>query len=112
MQDVTISVLDLYWEGGFEMDEDFRALPKHISAELEFLDLLLFRQAQARRNNDPQALSHIVALQRRFLDLHFAPWFEPFAAAMAAGARTVFYRELAALRQRVVKSEAGRVRAA
>jgi TorA maturation chaperone TorD len=112
MQDTSMAVLELYKEGGFEIDEEFRELPDHIAAELEFLYLLLFRQAQARRDNDPQALSHVVALQRRFLDQHLARWVEPFAAAMAAGARTAFYRELAALTQRVVESEAARIRAA
>jgi TorA maturation chaperone TorD len=112
MQDTSMAVLDLYKEGGFEIDEEFRELPDHIAAELEFLYLLLFRQAQARRDNDSQALSRVVALQRRFLDQHLARWVEPLVAAMSAGARTAFYRELAALTQRVVESEAARIRAA
>ncbi len=56
MQDTSMAVLELYKEGGFEIDEEFRELPDHIAAELEFLYLLLFRQAQARRDNDSQAL--------------------------------------------------------
>ena len=48
MQDSTMAVLQLYEEAGFEIDEDFRELPDHIAAELEFLYLLLFREAEAR----------------------------------------------------------------
>ena len=40
MQDSTVQVLELYKEGGFELSEDFRELPDHIAAELEFLYLL------------------------------------------------------------------------
>ena len=42
MQDSTMAVEQLYQEGGFEIDEDFRELPDHIAAELEFLYLLIY----------------------------------------------------------------------
>jgi TorA maturation chaperone TorD len=108
MQESTMAVLELYKEVGFEIDEEFRDLPDHVAAELEFLYLLLFRQAQARQNNDSQALSLLAALHRRFLDHHLGRWVEPFAAAMDAGAQTDFYRELGALTQRFVESEVER----
>ncbi|MEK7875660.1 MAG: molecular chaperone TorD family protein, partial [Pseudomonadota bacterium] len=50
MQDSTMAVEELYQEGDFEMDEDFRELPDHIAAEMEFLYLLIYRENEARRN--------------------------------------------------------------
>ena len=47
MQDSTMAVVGLYEEGGFELSEDFRDLPDHVAAELEFLYLLLFREGRA-----------------------------------------------------------------
>ncbi len=109
MQDSTQSMLALYAEGGFEMDEGFRELPDHIAAEMEFLYLLLFRQAEACSKGDAQERTRVAGLQRRFLDEHLGRWIEPFTTAIAAGAQTAFYRELAGLTRHFVESERGRV---
>jgi TorA maturation chaperone TorD len=105
MQDSTQAVLALYAEGGFDMDEAFRDLPDHIAAELEFLYLLLFRQAEAKRNGDAQVADLHAGLQRRLLDEHLGRWIGPFTAAIRAGAQTDFYRELAGLTESFVRRE-------
>jgi TorA maturation chaperone TorD len=107
MQDSTMAVEQLYQEGGFEIDEDFRELPDHIAAELEFLYLLIYRENEARRHDDPQALTATAGLRKRFLDEHLGSWVGPFTAAVRAGAQSGFYRELALLTDRFVKMEAG-----
>ena len=95
MQDSTMALLDLYADGGFEMDESFRDLPDHVAAELEFLYLLLFRRAEAIRSGDADQGRKYSLLQRRLLDEHLGRWAEPFTKAMEEGAQTAFYRELA-----------------
>lgn len=112
MQDSTMAVMQLYAEGGFEIAEDFRELPDHIAAELEFLYLLIFRENQARRTGEREALDVAVGLRRRFLDEHLGRWVGPFTAAVRAGAQSAFYRELAELTDRFVAAEAGTVQAA
>ena len=107
MRDSTMAVLKIYEQGGFEIDEDFRELPDHIAAELEFLYLLLHRENQAHRNGESGALAATASLRKRFLDEHLARWAGPFAAAVSAGARSAFYRELAGLTDRFVRMEAG-----
>jgi putative dimethyl sulfoxide reductase chaperone len=89
------SVLSLYAEGGFEIDESFRELPDHIAAELEFLYLLIYQDA-------PESL------RQRFLLRHLG-WVWPFTRAMRSGAETAFYRQLAQLTGRAVAAEASRV---
>lgn len=105
MADSSMAVLQLYEEGGFDIAEDFRELPDHIAAELEFLYLLIFQQNQAHRAGDPEALSSATGLRRRFLDEHLGRWVGPFTAAVRAGAQSAFYHELAALTDRFVKLE-------
>ncbi|NJD89868.1 MAG: molecular chaperone TorD family protein [Betaproteobacteria bacterium] len=110
MQESTMALLALYEEGGFEMAEDFRELPDHVAAELEFLYLLLFRESRARspaagEPGDP------VALRRRLLDEHLGAWIRPFAEAVKAGAHSAFYRELGDLTGRFVAMEARRAAA-
>lgn len=95
MGDSTMAVLDLYREGGFELDEDFREVPDHIAAELEFLYLLLFQETEARRRGDAEGAVKAADLKRRFLHDHLGRWIVPFAEAIKAGANTAFYKTLA-----------------
>lgn len=105
MGDTTMAVLQLYEEGGFELAADFRELPDHIAAELEFLYLLIFRQNQAWRSGDAAALDSATGLRRRFLDEHLGRWIGPFTAAVRSGAQCAYYRELAELTSRFVRME-------
>ncbi len=106
MQDSTVAVAALYREGGFEISDDFRDLPDHVAAELEFLYLLLFKAAQAAAAADGQASSAVSALRARFLREHLGAWIGPFTRAVRAGAETGFYRALADLTEAFVRREA------
>ena len=102
-----LAVLDLYSEGGFEIDEEFRERPDHVAVELEFLYLLIFNQHQAARAGKSDEADVTESLQRRFLAEHLGAWIAPFAAAMASGAQSAFYRELGALTEYFVRMQAG-----
>lgn len=97
MGESTFAATELYAELGFELDEDFHEPPDHVVAELEFLYLIIFRENEARRAGDTEALQKASNLKRRFLDQHLARWLKPFAAAVRNGAQTTFYPELAEL---------------
>ncbi len=101
------AVVDLYSEGGFDVDEEFMELPDHIAVELEFLYLLTFNANQAERTGQREDGVLIERLRQRFLGEHLGAWIAPFAAAVTAGAETAFYRELAALTERFVRIESG-----
>jgi putative dimethyl sulfoxide reductase chaperone len=105
MQDSTVAVQQLYEEGGFEISEDFRELPDHVAAELEFLYLLIFRATTARRDGDLESLEAMAAIRRRFLAEHLGAWIGSFTQAAERGAQTAFYRELAQLTRLFVMAE-------
>ncbi len=105
MQDSTMAVQELYAEGGFEVDENFRELPDHVAVELEFFYLLIYDENAARRNGDAAALAGVLDLRKRFLDAHLGRWIGPFTVAVATGAQSNFYRELAGITDRFVKME-------
>jgi TorA maturation chaperone TorD len=105
MSESTFAATGLYRELGFELDEDFREPPDHIAAELEFLYLIIFRENEARRAGDAEALQQAADLKQRFLDQHLARWLKPFAAAVRNGAQSAFYPELAELTVRFVEME-------
>jgi TorA maturation chaperone TorD len=109
-QDSTTAALALYQEyqeGGFEIDQDFRELPDHVAAELEFLYLLIFRENQLQRTRRRDQGAATADLRRRFLHEHLGAWIGPFTAAIRTGAETIFYRELASLTDRFVRMEMG-----
>ncbi|MBI4754632.1 MAG: molecular chaperone TorD family protein [Betaproteobacteria bacterium] len=105
MGDSTLAVLDLYREGGFDIDEEFRELPDHVAVELEFLYLLIFRENEARLQEDADKLNSVIDLRRRFLSQHLGRWIEPFTAAVRASAECDFYRQLAELTKAFIDLE-------
>jgi TorA maturation chaperone TorD len=104
-----MAVQQLYEEGGFEISVDFRELPDHVAAELEFLYLLIFRDTEARRDGDLESMDAMTALRQRFLSEHLGAWIGPFTSAVENGAQTKFYRELAELTKRFVGAESGAI---
>ncbi len=109
MGESTMAVLELYKEGGFDMSEEFREVPDHIAVELEFLYLLIYRENEAHRNGELEALQAKADLRKRFLDEHLGRWVGPFTAVVGAGAQSGFYRQLAEFTGRFVNMEAGKV---
>lgn len=99
------AVLDLYREGGFEVDPEFLELPDHVAVELEFLYLLTFNSNRARAAGKTQELAAIDQLRQRFFGEHLGAWVGPFAKAVRQGAETAFYRELAELTERFLLME-------
>jgi TorA maturation chaperone TorD len=105
MEDSTVAVMELYREAGFEMAEDFRDLPDHVSVELECLYALLFREAQAGRDGQTDKQLGAKALRRRLLQDHLAGWLAQFTDAVIAQAQTPFYRTLAELTRDCIEFE-------
>ena len=105
MGESTMDALKFYEEGGFDMSGDFREVPDHVAVELEFLYLLIFRENEARRNADAEALQSKTALRRRFLEAHLGRWIGPFTSAVIAGAQSSYFRRLATLSNRFVAME-------
>lgn len=101
-----LALLDVYAEGGLEIDDEFKELPDHVAVELEFLYLLVFASNQARKADNANELAAKQGLQARFLRDHLGAWTPDFTAAVAASAETPFYRELAGLTEQFVRLQA------
>lgn len=106
-QDPALAVMDIYRQGGFDVDDGFPDLPDHVAVELEFLYLLLFNRNEARAHGRADDLSEAEQLAGRFLHEHLGAWIGAFTAAVKAGAQTPFYRELAELTEHFVRREKG-----
>jgi TorA maturation chaperone TorD len=108
-ENLPLAVLDLYSEGGFDIDDSFMELPDHMAVELEFLYLLNYKCNDATSSGKSDEATAIESLERRFLNDHLGAWITLFAATVTANAETSFYRELAGLTERFVQMEVARL---
>jgi TorA maturation chaperone TorD len=111
MGNSTVAVAALYEEGGFEIAEEFCAPADHIAAELEFLYLLIYRENEAQRTGNREEAAAAARLKARLLEEQLGLWIVPFTAAIKSGARTAFYRQLAEVTERFVRTEGIRTNA-
>lgn len=106
MQDSVMALQELYEDGGFTIDPDFRDLPDHVAVELEFLYLLSYQLNQAAAAGDDATVQAFDALRTQFLAGHLGRWLGPFVRAVREHAGSDFYRELAGLTECFVQLEA------
>ena len=83
--------------------------PDHISAELEFMAYLCFKQAYAAESGLPEAFEITTAAQRRFLVAHVGRWAPLFLKRFAMVSAQPFYRALASFAQMFLSREAMRL---
>lgn len=107
-QDSAMQLLQLYEQGGFEIDPGFRDLPDHVAVELEFLYLLNYQQNQAAAGGDAAARQAVAVLRTAFLIGHLGRWLGRFIVAVHDHAQCDFYRELAEFTELFVRLEGQR----
>ncbi|WP_305297624.1 TorD/DmsD family molecular chaperone [Parvibacter caecicola] len=94
MQDARTEILALFRANGLEKDPSFKDAEDHIALELEFMQLLALRCAEAlRAGNSDDALA-LVRSQATFLDEHLMAWAPLLTTEMLKFAKTDFYRGL------------------
>ncbi len=98
MSDHAIDVLNTYREFGLDRAEDFRDLPEHVSAELEFMAYLTRLEGAAPGAGvDPV---EVASAELEFIETHLAAWIPPFADCVRQNSKHPLYRAAArALRE-------------
>lgn len=77
-----LNIAAFYKHFGLEtgQQENNHELPDHISAELEFMHFLSFKEAHAREEADTELLTGYVLAQHDFLQRHLLLWVPDFAS--------------------------------
>lgn len=98
-------LLGFYEAFGLRVARGLPEFPDHISAELEFMALLLLKAAHAvsRAMAEARAVSEDAA--RKFLADHLASWGETFAERVEAATEEEFYRLTARLLRGLLAAE-------
>lgn len=116
MQDARDEVLAIYRANGVGKQESWHEAEDHIACELEFMQVLATRTAQALRAGDEaqagegetaeERVANLLATQRDFLEKHLARWTPMLTADMRTFARTDFYQGLSWLTDGMLATDA------
>lgn len=93
----TVEVKKFMEAAGITLAEDFCGMPDHISAEFEFMQMLLEKEAQAWNTDDEDLAANVQQVQKMFYDEHLSRWVDNFCDKVIGEAKTVFYAEMAAM---------------
>jgi TorA maturation chaperone TorD len=103
MGDSTLDVKNRYREAGLDTANNFKDAPDHISAELEFMYYLIFKEIEAFSNTDIESAISFIQKQRSFLEDHLMAWVPEFAKSIIEYAENPFYPNLAKATQKFLE---------
>ena len=95
MGDSTQDVRNRYREAGLDTAKTFKDAPDHISAELEFMYYLIFKEIEALSNSNTETAIGFIQKQKSFLEDHLMVWVPEFANNIVGNAENPFYLNLA-----------------
>jgi TorA maturation chaperone TorD len=102
-------ILGFYQAFGFRPAPAAAELPDHIGVELEFLSLLLMKEADARGRGAGEEAAIAADAARTFFADHLAQWAPAFSRGLGEAARHPFYVAMANLLQVFLEGEASRL---
>lgn len=106
MQDARDEVLAIYRSCGLDKAEGWKEGEDHIALELEFMQTLCLRTADALYAGDEASSASLLATQRNFLDDHLGAWAPMLTHDMHELAKTRFYQGLASLTEGFLEVDA------
>lgn len=105
MGDSTMDVKKRYSKAGLDISEKFKDAPDHISAELEFMYYLIYKEIEAINTGAAEDASEQLIKQKSFLFNHLGNWVPHFTGLLLEKAKTGFYRNLAFVTRKFVAED-------
>ena len=102
MGEWTEDVLREYYEAGIGIDLSDE-LPDSIGAEMKFMALLSYHEAEAWRKNDVSNASRFLQMEQQFLNDHLLQWIPEFCIRMEEEAKSSFYKGIAIFTREFIK---------
>lgn len=90
---------------GLNFHTEWKGIPDHISVELELMQRLTAREAQAWDESDTESTDRCLELEARFMQEHLAQWIHLFCDKVFERANFVFYKGMAQLTKDFIESE-------
>ncbi len=105
MGDSTMKVIAMYQQAGLSMSEGFNDVPDHISAELEFMYYLIFKEIEALEGSDIDKAEGFMKMQEEFMHRFLGKWAIPFCKRIQEGTENRFYNWLAGCIVEFIRAE-------
>ena len=103
--ELTAEVKSIIESSGLEYKSEYKGLPDHISVELEFMQQVILREAQAGQEDDDKTALLCREHEKKFVDEHLFCWIPDFCEKVIEAAELSFYREMARLTHRFIEFE-------
>lgn len=97
MQEARDEVLSIYRSCGIDKSDEWKESEDHIALELEFMQVLATRAADALGRGDEDTADTLLVTQRNFFEDHLGSWVPMLTLDMRKFAKTGFYTGLAVL---------------
>ncbi len=107
MQEAAVQTKRFYEQAGFQLKDSFKDMPDHIGVELEFMHWLTDMEYTALKQGNTSEGQRYLMAQKQFFQQHLSHWVQDFCHQVAERAESYFYREMAALTDKVMKQEPG-----
>ena len=105
---ILLELKGFYENFGLNISKNFKELEDRITAELEFMHFLTFKQAQAKEQG-LDVMPYLKA-QKDFLERHLGNWIPKFRMDVENKIKSPFFRNLALLTDAFIASEVQEVR--
>ena len=103
--ELTAEVKRIIESSGLEYKSEFTGMPDHISVELEFMQQVVQREAQAWEAGDDETARLCLKNEKNFVDDHLLGWIPDFCEKVIETAEVPFYREMARLTRNFIEFE-------
>lgn len=108
MGDSTMDVIARYQDADFAISADFKEMPDHIAAELEFLYLLSYNESLAEIEGRAEDSAHWCRQYKNFMADHIGRWIDPFSTNVRDHAEMDYYKILAKLTRTLILNQTTR----
>ena len=103
--ELTAEVKRIIESSGLAYKSEFTGMPDHISVELEFMQHVVQREAQAWEADDDKTAMICLKNEKEFVDEHLFGWIPDFCEKVIETADRPFYREMARLTRSFIEFE-------
>jgi len=109
MGDSTLDVVKRYLAAGLTVDEGFKNPPDHISAELEFMHVLIVEELNCLHKGRADEAAASLVQQSEFIDSHLGQWIDAFTGLTIQETELPYYRYLATATQQFIREDMQRL---
>ena len=103
----TVAVRKFMEGAGLKVADSFPGMPDHITAEFEFMQQLLLKEAEAWSNDDEELGANILRIEKRFYDEHLSLWVSAFCGKVMEASESSFYVEFSEVTKAFIDFERG-----